>query len=511
MRILENLRRFADEGRIALVDGSHTLSFSHLNIRSDAIALWLSENIPAHKPIVLWGDKEHDMTCCIFGALKSSHPYVVIPSHYPATRIDVILDDCKAPLIFNISQTDIPGSHPPKYYSGDIDKWVALYQGCRAPDELSAKPEDICCIFYTSGSTGKPKGVQISRSNIETMLDWWGSIVTPWLPENGGRALNFSSYAFSTSMDNLFYILADRGLTLYAVSRSLAMDYQKLFDYIVQVDPHFQTGTPSFASVCLQDTRFCRDYLPSLRFLVLGGEVLPHTVGRQILQRFPDVFLCNGYGATETTIGTIACRVTDDMLADTARPIPIGRTSQESHAWVVNEQGDELPDGQTGELVIVSGMISQGYLNNPERTKQVFFTTTDGRRGFCTGDLVYRRQSLFYYMGRKDNLVKVGGYRVELEDIEKNIRRIPMIHECAVVPVTRENQVIMLAAYVAFQEPVADKLESIIALKKNMAEIMPAYMIPQKIVILNELPKNNSGKIDRASLKDRSRLNWLSP
>lgn len=508
MRILKNLSKFALEGRTALVDGTGSISFENLDIRSNAVALWLSENMPAQSPVAICGDKEHDMACCIFGALKSSHPYVIIPGHYPAGRADEILRDAGADAVFQIGDPSLHCSCSRFFSSGDIDTWVEKYRGRFIPETMYVQPDDICCIFYTSGSTGIPKGVQISRRNIETYLDWWETVASAPLPATGGRAVNFASYAFCASIGNLFYLLAEKGMTLYSVGRDLAMDYSRLYEYIRNADPVYQAGTPSFYSVCLKDPNYCREYLPNLNFIVSSGEPLSAAIARELLERFPDVYLCNKYGTTETTIGTISCRVTGEMLDNTDNSIPIGVSSPESEALILDENHNVLPEGRTGELAIISGMVSCGYLHSQDRDRlrQRFFTAQDGRRGYYTGDLVFRKNNLIYYEGRMDNLVKAGGYRVELEDVEKNILRIPMIRDCAVIPVMSGSQVSMLAAYIVLKEPVLQKLPAVIAIKKEMSLLVPPYMIPQKIVILDELPKNISNKTDRFALREKENL-----
>lgn len=237
--------------------------------------------------------------------------------------------------------------------------------------------------------------------------------------------------------------MAHHGLTLYAISRDLVTRFQTLFDYILQVDPNHLTATPSFASICLQDQRFCHRCLPGLCCLDVGGENLPPTIGLELLQRFPGIYMCNGYGTTETCVGAIIGRIEPDMFAP-GQPVRIGELDFESEAFVVDSLGHEVPDGQTGELLLVS----LGYVGNPELNQQKFFVTPDGRRGFFTGDLVFREKGSYYYVGRKDNLVKVGGYRVELEEVEQQLSTVSRVRDCAVVPITRDGQVILLAAYI---------------------------------------------------------------
>ncbi len=530
MLYIENIRRWAQTDRVALVDQDRVMTFAALNARSDAIALWLGENRPDRRPVVLWGDKDHDMLTVLLGAVKAGHSYVIIPDHYPASRAMAIIKDCGSDVLFQLSDKPMPftGSEkaaaepqsPPSpttaqqapqladivYNADDIDSWVRLYRDVTDPVFPGLAPDDLCSVFYTSGSTGQPKGVQITRANVEAFIDSYHEYIFSYLPPEACRVLNVSSYAYIVSLANIFYILAVRGYTLYAVSRDLAMNYKDLFSYILEVKPQYLTGTPSFAAVCLQDDRFSPEYLPELCCIEVGGENLPIAVGRKLIRRFPKALLFNGYGMTETTCGGIECQITEDMLVD-GQAMCIGESFSAVQCAVVNDDLQELPDGQVGELIMIGAMISPGYYHNPELTRQKFFTTPDGRRGVHTGDLVYRRQNRFYYVGRKDNLVKVGGYRVEIEEIEQHLSRVSLIKECAVVPVLRDGQVIMTAAYVTLDAPPVQKLQSILAIRKEMGQMVQSYMIPQKIVILDELPSiSHSGKVDRNRLKEMARL-----
>lgn len=172
---------------------------------------------------------------------------------------------------------------------------------------------------------------------------------------------------------------------------------------------------------------------------------------------------------------------------------------------LVDEDGRELPDGEAGELLTEGDYVSIGYHNRPDLTAKAFYVAPDGTRGYRTGDLMYRRDG-YYYCGRKDNLVKVGGYRVELEDVESNLRRVDIVETCAVVPAMRGSSVVMLADYVTLSDASRSKIAAIGHIKRELSKLVQAYMVPQKIVILDILPKNNSDKIDRAKLKQEAAL-----
>jgi D-alanine--poly(phosphoribitol) ligase subunit 1 len=362
--------------------------------------------------------------------------------------------------------------------------------------------DDPICLFYTSGSTGVPKGVVITRRNVQAMVDWWYPISN--LNINSPRMLNFTPYGFSSSLATIYNGLGMLGATLYAVDKKLAADYPSLFEFILKVDPHYFDCTPSFADVCLLDPRFSSDGLPSMRQLTVGGEPCSHHTGELLLERFPKSQIINGYGATETTIGTIACEITMDMVKS-AKPIPIGYPSQNSHVYIMDDLGNKLPDGEAGELVIVSDMITAGYFKDSERTAKYYFVEEDGTRGYHTRDLARIENGLVYYIGRMDNMVKVGGYRVEMEEVERYLSQVSIIAKCAVAPVEDDQRITMLVAYVVLKPEAKKGIQVTITIKREMSKWVQGYMIPQKIVFIDKLPYNSNDKIDRNLLREMSK------
>jgi len=156
--------------------------------------------------------------------------------------------------------------------------------------------------------------------------------------------------------------------------------------------------------------------------------------------------------------------------------------------------------------VIVSDMITDGYYKDPQRTASSFFVEADGTRGYHTRDMAWTMNGLVYYVGRADNMVKVGGYRIEIEEVERHLSQVSIISNCAVAPVEKDQRTLMLAAYVVLKPDAGKGIQSTMAIKKEMAQWVQRYMIPQKIVFLDELPYNSNGKIDRKLLKDMSKI-----
>lgn len=155
-------------------------------------------------------------------------------------------------------------------------------------------------------------------------------------------------------------------------------------------------------------------------------------------------------------------------------------------------------------MVVVSNSISKGYYNNEAATQKSFFLNKDGRMGYKTGDLVYKSKGLIYFVGRKDFQVKLNGYRIELEDISENLNKIWFISNNVILPKRDEQGVVKnIAAFVTLKEQICESnMQTVVMIKKELKKLIPAYMIPKKIVILDKFPLNNNGKIDRKKLAE---------
>lgn len=504
MFILENIKEFSLIDRIAAVsENEGSITYAELESRSEAMAAFLLEMYPDKSPIILSGDKEHDMLTGVLAALKAGKPYVIVPHYLPQKRVQQIIDDCEPCAVFNVSDIDFPISFSAIYNKKDISLIIRQYSGKPVDSSNWVKPDDLVCIFYTSGSTGIPKGVMITRKNIQAMVDMWFPIRNIGI--NNPKMINFSPYAFASSLGTIYTHMGMLGATLYAVDKKLAANYPMLLEYVLEVNPHYFHCTPSFADICLQDDRFNGEYMSNIRQFSIGGEPLPHRIAKSLLEKFPNIQVMNGYGATETTIGTITCEVTWDMV-NSDKPMPIGYPSFNSECLICDENENELPDGEIGELVIISDMITKGYFKDPTRTERSYFVSESGTRGYHTKDLAWKENGLIYYVGRADNMVKVGGYRVEMEEVERYLSKVSIVAQCAVCPAEEDQRTVMLVAYVVLKPGVKKGLAAVAAIKKEMAPLVPGYMIPQKIVFLDALPHNASDKLDRNKLREMSKI-----
>lgn len=503
MLFLELLKNWSSTDRIAAVDpAGKELSYKDLEERSEALATDWLENYPDGSPILICGDKENDLITCMFAGLKSNHPYIFVPDYYPVKRITEIYRYSEASCIVNLGKELPFDSWINVKRPDEIDRIAELKRGQKV--DFVPATDDLACIFFTSGSTGVPKGVMLTVRNLESMEEWWTNATRA--VEDRASVLNFSAYTFSASLVTIYSYMLRHGGTLHSVSREVSQDLPALIDLFFKVNPNCLDCTPSFLDLCMKSERFCHEHLPSLKLISLGGEPLTSRIGTEAMDRFPTTDIVNGYGCTEVSAGCLDIKVTRELL-DTDGPLPIGYIAKGSEIYVVDDDDHPVPDGEIGELVIVSEMVGLGYFKDPKKTAEVFFMAPNGFRGYHTGDLVTKQpDGKTIYVGRKNNMVKIGGYRVEMEEVELNLNAVDLVRKSVVVPVYDQERAVMLNAFVILEENIKPGLSTTIQIKKKLSEKLSSYMIPSRIDYLEELPTNANGKLDRKSLIEKVRI-----
>jgi D-alanine--poly(phosphoribitol) ligase subunit 1 len=205
------------------------------------------------------------------------------------------------------------------------------------------------------------------------------------------------------------------------------------------------------------------------------------------------------YGPTEATVATTSIHI-DAAILEKYSPLPVGRVMAGTRVFIVDENGGELSANERGEIIIAGPNVSPGYVGRPDLTAGAFFEYR-GQHAYKTGDLGRFRDSVLFFEGRIDEQVKLSGYRIELGDIEANLRALPTVRNAVVIPVIKHGGAQSLAAFVtllARNEPSDFKLAH--NLRSQLGERLPAYMLPRKFVFLDTFPLTANGKVDRAAL-----------
>ena len=472
-------------------------TYGDLKADSDALAAKIdSLGLAPKSPVVVYGGQEYEMLATFVALTKAGHAYIPIDSHSALERVTAILEVAEPSLIIAIA--DFP--------LADTDAAILSLEEVRAAyAEKTAyemnhpvKGDDNYYIIFTSGTTGKPKGVQISHDNLLSFTNWMitdKEFATPSRPQ----MLAQPPYSFDLSVMYWAPTLALGG-TLYALPSSLTQDFKQLFEAILSLPVAIWTSTPSFADMAMLSEDFNSQKMPGITHFYFDGEELTVKTAQKLRERFPEARIINAYGPTEATVALSAVAITDEMLA-TLKRLPIGYTKADSPTFVIDENGQKLPNGQQGEIIVCGPAVSKGYLNNPEKTAEAFFEF-EGLPAYHTGDVgTMTDEGLLLYGGRMDFQIKFNGYRIELEDVSQNLNKSKYIEAAVAVPrYNKDHKVQNLLAYVILKDGVAEQFDREIditkAIKEDLQDIMMSYMMPSKFLYRESLPLTPNGKID---------------
>ena len=472
-------------------------TYGDLKKDSDSLAAQIDRlGLPDKSPVVVFGGQEYEMLATFVALTKSGHAYIPIDSHSALERVAAIVEVAEPSLIIAINDFPLADVTAPIFSAEQVQ--TAFREG--APYELShpVQGDDNYYIIFTSGTTGKPKGVQISHNNLLSFTNWMitdKEFATPARPQ----MLAQPPYSFDLSVMYWAPTLALGG-TLFALPSAVTQDFKQLFETILSLPIAIWTSTPSFADMALLSDDFNSQKLPQLTHFYFDGEELTVKTAQKLRDRFPQARIINAYGPTEATVALSAVAVTDEMLQNCKR-LPIGYTKADSPTFVIDEEGQKVPNGQQGEIIVCGPAVSKGYLNNPEKTAEAFFEF-EGLPAYHTGDVgSITDEGLLLYGGRMDFQIKFNGFRIELEDVSQNLNKSKYIDSAVAVPrYNKDHKVQNLLAYVILKDGVAEQFEREIditkAIKEDLQDIMMSYMMPSKFLYRETLPLTPNGKID---------------
>ncbi len=466
----------------AHISGDRTLTYGEMLARSDAVAAWLDAELGENRaPVAVHGHKEPEMLIAFLGAVKSGRPYVPIDDSLPANRVERIVSNAGAAI------TLLP------------ERVAEIADLAKSGSPRRVAADDPFYIIFTSGSTGEPKGVVITMANLTAFIEWMRG--EHRFVEKAEVFLNQAPFSFDLSVMDLYLSLVTGG-TLFSITKEEIGSLKQLYIKLGQSNVTTWVSTPSFAQMCLIEKGYSHAMLPSLRRFLFCGETLASETATQLLDRFSDAEVWNTYGPTEATVATSSVRIDRGIIAQHSL-LPIGYAMPGTRLLVWDETGVAVPPGERGELVIVGPNVSPGYLNRPDLNAKVF-SVNEGQRAYRTGDWARERDDLFFCDGRMDGQIKLHGYRIELGDLEANLRALSEIADAVVLPVKKGGKIDSLAAFVVLAvEKSGSDFEFSARLKSRLGERLPAYMIPRKFHFLDAFPMTANGKADRRALAER--------
>ena len=480
-----------------------TLSYVELDQLSNRLAHYLHEQgIREGDVIAIFNEKSPRAYALMLAALKLGAIYTNLDVSSPWQRLVKILDRAQPSLLF-IDTTSDQIEHP---ISNAFPALAVAYLTELALDDYPTEfelPHQLhggcpAYIMFTSGSTGFPKGAVMSHENLLHFIDWGR---TTFAVTESDIFTNANPIYFDNSVFD-FYVSLFNGATLVPLSHSLVKSPKELVQAINASGCTIWFSVPSLLVYLLTTKVLSASDFGSIQRIIFGGEGFPKNKLKKLYELLGHrTQLFNVYGPTECTCICSSYLISDQDFENMQELAPLGFLSP-NFSYEILPLAPENP--QLGELALLGPCVGLGYYRDPERTSAAFVQQPQvGYRAimYRTGDLVEKAANGYlHFKGRVDNQIKHMGYRIELEEIEAAFSSLPYIDEVGVIYFKINEELGFIKAFAVCN--LASQTEA--ATLEQLKELLPPYMIPKTLVFMDQLPKNQNGKIDRNQLKTSS-------
>lgn len=511
--------------KLAVWARGRSLTYRELDQRSNQLAHLLQERgVRKGDRVGIYFPKCVESVIAMLGVVKAGGVYVPLDPQAPADRIGYIIGNCgiralitredkrrglDSATIESLAFTVLIDEAPKSSNGGSLIPWTMLseYPAAHAPQVVLTET-DLAYILYTSGSTGRPKGVMLTHQNALTFIEWCADI---FKITSDDRLSNHAPLHFDLSVFDVYNTL-EAGASLYMVTEDLALFPSKLAGFIETQGITIWYSVPSALTLLLLHANLSAEKLNRLRIILFAGEVFPMKYLQQLAQLLPHVDLFNLYGPTETNVCTYY-KVERERLASMDK-LPIGIACENTEVFAVSDQNEIVTQpGGTGELYVRGPAVTYGYWADVEKTKKMVlsnsFQPNFEEKMYRTGDLVQLAEDgNYYFLGRRDSMIKSRGYRIELGEIESALLSHSAVKEAVAIAIPDEIVGSRIQAVVAFHDGTtltAPELQQYCGTK------IPRYMIPEAIEFRDQLPKTSTGKVDRVQLTQESVRSATTP
>ncbi|PSL51823.1 non-ribosomal peptide synthase protein (TIGR01720 family)/amino acid adenylation domain-containing protein [Saccharothrix carnea] len=466
----------------AVVGPDRVLTYAELDARADRLAALLVERGVRPETLVAVSlPRTADAVVALLAVLRAGGAYVPLDPGHPTERVAFVLDDTRPVCVLAVADTaDRLTAAADRLVLLDDPAVVERLTWPAAPPTTTVHSGSLAYVIHTSGSTGRPKGVAVTRGGMANLVAWAADHFTP---EELSSVLLATSLNFDVSVFELFTPLVVGGRVEVVENLTALVERGGWSGGLV-------SGVPSvFAQVLAAGVDL------DARAVVLAGEGLPASVYNGVRAALPTARIDNIYGPTEATVYTLQWGSTAPGPLD--GPAPTGRPLWNTRAYVLDGALRPVPPGTPGELYLAGESLARGYVGRAALTAERFVADPFGRGGrlYRTGDLVrWNADGQLEYLGRSDDQVKLRGFRIELGEVESALTRHADVDRAAVV--VREDRPgdKRLVGYVTGR--VVDPT----AVLDTVRAVLPAYMVPAALVVLDAFPLNANGKLDRRAL-----------
>lgn len=477
------------------------LTYDELNRNSNRIANMLRENgVKRNEFVAVIMERTPEMIETIMGILKSGGAYLPVEPYIPNARLKIMLESTAATRIIT---SDSLMDRVLKVTSDmDIKTLVSVndpslnWYGEGNPANIN-ESTDIAYVIFTSGTTGTPKGVYVNHKTVVNVLEW---VTQNYDVNEKDKLLFVTSICFDLSVYDMFGILSAGGILRLADSEEL-QEPEKLLHIINEEKITFWDSAPQALMRLVPFMSGMNDKNTSFRLVFLSGDWIPVTLPDELRAKFENVRVVSLGGATEATIWSNYYNI--DEVGSTWQSIPYGMPIQNARYYVLGDNYSIRPIGTPGELYIggINGnCLALGYINDTKLTDSKFVSSpfNDNERLYKTGDSArWYENGTLEFLGRLDDQVKIHGYRIEIEEIERQILQLDDIRQAVVIVKENKNFEKYLCAFIVAYETVSEEM-----IKNKLSETLPKYMIPSYIIIIDSIPMTNNGKVDKKKLSE---------
>ncbi|WP_345349110.1 amino acid adenylation domain-containing protein, partial [Rhodococcus olei] len=478
---------------VALVFEGVELSYAEFDARVNRLARWLiGRGVGPETLVGLAALRSVEMLVAMYAIVKAGGAYVPIDPDHPTERIGHVVDTAAPALVLTTAQSGLaPIADVPVVVVDEVDLTDLDASPIRDAERAAPlRPSHPAYVLFTSGSTGRPKGVSVPHHGIVNQLRW---LEGTYGVTASDRIMQRAPFTFDVSVWECFLPMAV-GARLIVTRPGGHLDLDYLATLMRAHEISIAEFVPALLAAMIADGH--GDALTSLRHLHSGGEAISAELVEGIRAHFGGG-LHNTYGPTEASITTTGYEITGPVQG----MVPIGEPAWNTQAYVLDARLHPVPVGVAGELYLAGDQLARGYHGRADLTADRFVADPfgePGQRMYRTGDLVrWNRDGQLVYLGRTDFQVKLRGLRIELGDIESALQRVDGVNQAVVTLVHDPRAGEHLVAYVTAR-PGAELTGG--ALKDAVAGDLPAYMIPSQVLVLDDLPLNTAGKLDRNAL-----------